>query len=72
MMSVVGVVGVVVVVIVVVGGEQLLYMGPPRAHVCFSKIQKKFPIFLFFLNAHVWINCPCMVDEGGSLFILNL
>ncbi len=50
MMSVVGVVGVVVVVvvIVVVVGEQLLYMGPPRAHVCFSKIQKKFPIFLFF------------------------
>ncbi len=40
MMSVVGVVGVVVVVVVVVvGGEQLLYMGPPRAHVWFSKIQ---------------------------------
>ncbi len=38
MMSVVGVVGVVVVV-VVGGGEQLLYMGPPRAHVWFSKIQ---------------------------------
>ncbi len=31
MMSVVGVVG--VVVVVVVGGEQLLYMGSPRAHV---------------------------------------
>ncbi len=65
------------VVVVVVGGgggggEQLLYMGPPRAHVWFRKIQKKDPIFLFFLKAHVWINCPCMVDEGGSLFILNL
>ena len=44
MMSVVG-----VVVVVVGGGEQLLYMGPPRAHVWFSKIQKKDPIFLFFL-----------------------
>ncbi len=47
MMAVVVVV-VVVVIVVVVGGEQLLYMGPPRAHVWFSKIQKKFPIFLFF------------------------
>ncbi len=55
MMSVVGVVGVVVVVVVVVGGggEQLLYMDPPRAHVWFSKIQKKFPIFLFFKS-------PCL------------
>ncbi len=62
MMSVVGVVGVVVVVVVVVGGEQLLYMGPPRAHVWFSKIQKKDPVFYFFiLKAHVWIKCPCMV-----------
>ncbi len=50
MMAVVGVVVVVVVVVVGGGGggEQLLYMGPSRAHVWFSKIQKKDTIFLFF------------------------
>ncbi len=45
MMSVVGVV-VVVVVVVVVGGEQLLYMGSPRAHVCSHTIQKQNPFFV--------------------------
>ncbi len=47
MMSVVGVVGVVVVVVVVVvGGEQLLYMGSPRAHVWSYRIQKQNPFFV--------------------------
>ncbi len=46
MMSVVGVVGVVVVVVVVVGGEQLLYMGSPRAHVWSHRIQKQNPLFV--------------------------
>ncbi len=49
MMSVVGVVGVVVVVVVVVGGEQLLYMGSPRAHVWSQRIQKQNPLFFFFV-----------------------
>ena len=43
MMSVVGVVGVVV---VVGGGEQLLYMGSPRAHVWSYRIQKQNPFFV--------------------------
>ncbi len=77
MMSVVG-------VVVVVGGEQLLYMGSPRAHVWSHRIQKQNPFFVYFFisKAHVWFKCPCMVcsrrkkkkeeGEGGSLFILNL
>ncbi len=60
-MSVVGVVGVVV---VGGGGEQLLYIVSPRAHVWSQPFQKQNPLFLvlfaFFqklmygLNAHVW------------------
>ena len=45
MMSVIGVVGVVVVV-VGGGGEQLLYMGSPRAHVWSHGIQKQNPFFV--------------------------
>ena len=40
MMSVVGV------VVVVGGGEQLLYMGSPRAHVWSHRIQKQNPFFV--------------------------
>ncbi len=79
MMTVAGVVGVVVVVVVGSGGgEQLLYMGSPRAHVWSQRKQNLlfFVVFLFFLffisNAHVWFKCPCMLDsrrkkgwEGG-------
>ena len=58
-----------VVDVVVVVVEQLLYMGPLRAHVWSSKIQKKNPFFYF--KAHVWIKCPCMVNlrskRGGGV-----
>ncbi len=60
MMSVVGVVGVVVVVGGggcggCGGGEQLLYMGFPRAHAWSSTIQKKDPLFFIF-----YYKSPCL------------
>ncbi len=63
MMAVVGVVGVVVVVVVVVvvGGEQLLYIGSPRAHVWSSTIKENLTCSNFILKAHVWFASPCMV-----------
>ncbi len=46
---------VVVVVVVVVGGEQLLYIGSPRAHVWSQRIQKQ--ILFFCLNFYFKSSC---------------
>ncbi len=48
----------VVVVVVVSGGEQLLYMGPPGAHVWSKRIQNQNPLFLLLF----YFKSPCMVQ----------
>ena len=63
-----------VVVVVVVGGggggsgEQLLYMGSPRASVCLVNFGKILYILISFsLKAHVWFRRSCIVSLRESL-----